>query len=283
MVVRHELRELPLPDAGALFAAKRFKGFRVPQGMVPGPCGPFDLSVFRPERHEQGEVVEPVRLVGAEGVEGGRIDGRFSGLEPLEGPLQEQRFDAAGRIEIRRASGRRRGLPGAQQERFHRNPAFFDGIQHVSLVRIARIARIARIVWSARIVQGAWSEDVAAGFRVQQTVFRHQVRAGEDRVQGKRGGAGIGRISQARRAERQHLPDAQAGFRQKIRKTVRFRPQIARPVRSRKRGNVQQYAAGARQGEGATRRGCIRLDADGKRVPATVGLKRRHGQRMRDS
>src|SRR5258706_15597725 len=76
----------------------------------------------------------------------------------------------------------------------------------------------------------------------EQSFLKKFFRTDEQSVPGKRGIAGVRRITIAGRSERQHLPQTLTAGDQKIGKDVRFIAQIADAKASRKRSWMKQNA-----------------------------------------
>ena len=77
----------------------------------------------------------------------------------------------------------------------------------------------------------------------QNFLFKKQAKIHKVRVARKRGKRLIGRITIARRPNRQHLPDAHLRIRNKVRKRVGGTPHRADPIRRRQRADMHQYTA----------------------------------------
>src|ERR1019366_5448268 len=91
---------------------------------------------------------------------------------------------------------------------------------------------------------GGWGVDLGA---VNPAAIGKPLQADEQRISGKGRSGGIGRVTVAERAQRQHLPQTLPRGGKKIREGIRRRTKVADPAAGCERGGMKQNSAGARE------------------------------------
>src|SRR5690606_26166606 len=103
--VEEELREAVDFDLGGEGAAGLVEGGRLAAGEGPRPVRPRPPAVVRLEGGEEGVVVEPLGVAGAEARERLAQRGRGAGLEPREGAAEQLLAEGDDAREVDAAGG----------------------------------------------------------------------------------------------------------------------------------------------------------------------------------
>ena len=104
------------------------------------------------------------------------------------------------------------------------------------------------LVENRRVIHGLGSAGQSVDLSaINPAAVGEPLQADQQRISGKRGSGGVGRISETERAQRQNLPQTLPRGGEKIRERIGRRTKVADPAARRQRGGMKQNSAGARE------------------------------------